>query len=324
MPTAPPDVRLDGDSLVIGDVHVSFQRTLRIPEQGIHALPPGLGQFPLRRIADYVTTAPASWLAKGGVLLPVYQREAMWLSFDADAPSALKIGVGKVCAVSGKPWSDALSQEPQNYVALPLQPWLDGINSGDGTVRQFVAVQHGLGATVEGQVTGEETHGGVQLAVHALTEPLRKQWENESRRQPMYDAMICGSVPPMSADMGLGAGGMMRQEIYDDERPLTDYAAQESRVFVHLCSASQWRAITGEEPPVTPVSARVYTEAGLPWFDYYDADAADLPPSQALADVKPVGDWLGDDPDLEGLKQPTWVVPVGPDKNGPPVKDGAW
>jgi hypothetical protein len=160
-----------------------------------------------------------------------------------------------------------LSQEPQNYVALPLQPWLDGINSGDGTVRQFVAVQHGLGATVEGQVTGEETHGGVQLAVHALTEPLRKQWENESRRQPMYDAMICGSVPPMSADMGLGAGGMMRQEIYDDERPLTDYAAQESRVFVHLCSASQWRAITGEEPPVTPVSARVYTEAGLPWFD---------------------------------------------------------
>jgi hypothetical protein len=71
MPTAPPDVRLDGDSLVIGDVHVSFQRTLRIPEQGIHALPPGLGQFPLRRIADYVTTAPASWLAKGGVLLPV-------------------------------------------------------------------------------------------------------------------------------------------------------------------------------------------------------------------------------------------------------------
>ena len=38
----------------------------------------------------------------------------------------------------------------------------------------------------------------------------------------MYDAMICGSVAPMSADMGLGVGGMMRQEIYDDERPLTD------------------------------------------------------------------------------------------------------
>lgn len=75
---------------------------------------------------------------------------------------------------------------------------------------------------------------------------------------------------------------------------------------------------------MTPVSARAYTEAGLPWFDYYNADADDLPPSQVLADVKPAGDWLGEDPDLEGLQQPTSVVPLGPDKNGAPVADGDW
>ena len=40
--------------------------------------------------------------------------------------------------------------------------------------------------------------------------------------------------------------------------------------------------------------------------------------------MKPVGEWLGDDPDLEGLQQPTWVVPVGPDKKGAPVVDGDW
>lgn len=72
------------------------------------------------------------------------------------------------------------------------------------------------------------------------------------------------------------------------------------------------------------VSARAYTEAGLPWFDYYDADAGDLPPSQALSDVKPVGEWLGEDPDLEGLQQAKWIVPVGPDKKGAPVSDGDW
>lgn len=77
-------------------------------------------------------------------------------------------------------------------------------------------------------------------------------------------------------------------------------------------------------PAQGPASARAYTAAGLPWFDYYDADAADLPPSQVLADVKPVGKWLGDDPDLDGLKQPTWVMPVGPDKKGAPVLDGEW
>lgn len=317
--TSTPLPTLNGDELVVGDVRVSFQRTLRTPEHGVHPLPPGLGRFPLRRVADYPDTAPSAWQEKGGVMLPVYQREAMWLSLDSAAPAALKVGVGKVNAVSGQAWSDVLAAEPQNYLAVPLQPWLDGINSGDGTVRQFIAVRHGLGATVEGQVTGEEAHGGLQLAVHALTPAARKR--SRALPRPSYDAF---AVPCAGAAMGIGAGGTMRQEIYDDDRPLSDYvAAETARVFVHLCSASQWRAITGEEPPVTPVSARAYTHAGLPWFDYYDADAANLPPSQALADVKPVGDWLGEDPDLEGLQQPAWVVSVGPSA-GAPVADGTW
>lgn len=318
-----PLVRLLQDQLVLDGVMVSFQRTLRIPEHGVHALPPGLGRFPLRRVADYPDTAPTSWLERGGVMLPVYQREAMWLSFSAEAPSALKVGVGKVCAVSGNPWEDGLSQDPQNYLAVPLQPWLDGINSGDGTVRQFVAVRHGLGATVEAQVTGQETHGAVQLAVHTLTPEARRRWKEQERLRPDVDFMVCGAAP-MSADMGIGAGGTMRQEIYDDERPVTDYNEQGSRLFVHLCSAAQWRTITGEDPPTTPVSARAYSEAALPWFDYYDADAQDLPPSQALADVNPVGDWLGDDPELLGLQQPPWTITVGPDASGAPVIDGDW
>ena len=37
----------------------------------------------------------------------------------------------------------------QNYVAIPKQKWLDGINCGDGTIRQFVAMPLGQGYTVE-------------------------------------------------------------------------------------------------------------------------------------------------------------------------------
>ena len=74
--------------------------------------------------------------------------------------------------------------------------------------------------------------------------------------------------------MGLGAGGRMRQEVYADDRPLADYDESGARrVFVHLCSAAQWAAITGEVPPPTPVDRDAYVSAGLPWFDYYDADA---------------------------------------------------
>ena len=70
--------------------------------------------------------------------------------------------------------------------------------------------------------------------------------------------------------MGLGAGGRMRQEVYADDRPLADYDESGARrVFVHLCSAAQWTAITGEVPPPTPVDRDAYVRAGLPWFDFY-------------------------------------------------------
>ncbi len=322
-----PSVKIVRDQLVLGPVRVDFQRTLRIPETGLHPLPPGLGRFPLRRVEDYPDTVPAEWLARGGVMLPIYQREAMWLSFHADEPSALQIGVGKVCAVSGLPWIEHLVKEPQNYVALPDQPWLDGINAGDGFIRQFVAVPLGSGATVEGQVTGEETHGGVQLRAIGLTEEALAEWRAARQmRADVYAAeMVLGCSPaPSSADMGLGAGGRMRQEVYTDDRPLGDYDESGAlRVFVHLCSAAQWTAITGEVPPPTPVDRGAYVKAGLPWFDYYDADAQDLAPSPILAKVKTVGEKLNTEDGPFVPVDPKSVIMLGgasPD----PVTDGTW
>ena len=306
--TGSAPVKIVRDKLVLGPVTVSFQRTLRIPETGLHPLPPGLGRFPLRRVADYPDTAPAEWLSRGGVMLPIYQREAMWLSFNASEPTALQVGVGKVCAVSGLPWIEHLVGDPQNYLALPDQPWLDGINAGDGFIRQFVAVPLGSGATVEGQVTGQETHGGVQLRAVGLTQQALAAWQAAQalRAECCADLVLGGGpLPAPSASMGLGAGGRMRQEVYSDDRPLADYDESGARrVFVHLCSAEQWTAITGEVPPSTPVDRDAYVQAGLPWFDYYDADAHDLAPSEILANVKSVGKTLGAEEDP--------FVPVGP------------
>ena len=164
--------RVDHDVLHIGPVAITFQRTLRIPDDGNdYPLPPGLGPFPIRRVADYAARVPDSWREHGGIFIPMWQREALWLRFEGIAwrPNALKVGVGKVNAVSGRPWSERLQPEDrdgnQDYVVVPEQPWLDGINSGDGTIRQFVAMPLGMGYTVEGQITGEERHGGIQLCV---------------------------------------------------------------------------------------------------------------------------------------------------------------
>ncbi|MET9731081.1 hypothetical protein ABZZ79_10580 [Streptomyces sp. NPDC006458] len=343
-------VRIDGNTLRLpGGVAVRFIRTLRLPEKGTHPLPPGLGEFPLRRVTDYPGTAPAEWLARGGVMLPVYLREAMWLSFAGTTePAALQVGVGKVCAVSGKPWSDRLRRDPQNYLVLPRQPWLDGINSGKGTVRQFVAVPLGLGATVEGQVTGEESWGGVQLRSFPLTDAAAAAWREEELRcaerapvpPPMYGAAAFGAPPApgavpapaaapagrprRAAAMGLGVGGSMRQEVYQDGRPATDWSTEASgRVFVHLLTPPEWRRVTGEQAPPSPVDRAAYTRAGLPWFDYYDDEADDLAPTDTLAAVKPVGDWLGEDHEPWQPPAPHQVKPLG-DAPGQQVQDGDW
>lgn len=340
-------VRIDGNTLRLpGGVAVRFVRTLRLPETGTHPLPPGLGEFPLRRVSDYPDTVPEQWRARGGVMLPVYLREAMWLSFAGTTqPAALQVGAGKVCAVSGLPWSGRLSREPQNYVVLPRQPWLDGINSGKGTVRQFVAVPLGLGATVEGQVTGEETWGGVQLQSFPLNDVELARWREKERLRVERERSITlpppgyGAAMPMAAPaggaapagrpraaaaMGLGVGGSMRQEVYRDDRPLTDWSEQPAgRVFVHLVTPPEWRRITGEAPPPSPVDRAAYTRAGLPWFDYYDQDAEDLAPTDTLGGVKPVGDWIGDDHDPWQAPSAQQVQPLK-DAPGKPVADGDW
>ncbi|MES9526003.1 hypothetical protein ABWI14_36475, partial [Streptomyces capoamus] len=132
------------------------------------------------------------------------------------------------------------------------------------------------------------------------------------------------AAPPRAAAMGLGVGGSMRQEVYRDDRPPGDWSEEPAgRVFVHLVTPPEWRRITGEAPPPSPVDRAAYTRAGLPWYDYYDADAEDLAPSDTLGGVEPVGEWLGADLDPWQAPSAGQVAPLK-DAPGKPVEDGEW
>lgn len=96
----------------------------------------------------------------------------MWINFEAESPFAIKIFVGGVNVVSGKPAgatpkprSRSEKDKLQDYVVVPEQPWIDGIACGDGYVKQFVAMKMGEGYSVEAQITGEEIVGGLQFEV---------------------------------------------------------------------------------------------------------------------------------------------------------------
>ncbi len=282
------------------DAHMSidFQRTLRIPDDGRdYPLPAGLGRIPLRHVDDFAERVPPLWISHGGVMLPMYQSEAMWLSFspqwiedrDTQYPFAIKIATGKMNTVTGEHWKAGLHRDPQDYVVAPEQPWLDGYCVEKGFIRQFVAMPLGAGYTAEEQLTGKAAHGGLQIAAIPMK---RKVFErrfpkiDQRERYGQPEDMALYSVAPA---MGLAPGGRMRQEIYDDPFNLDDWDLEKtSRCFLHIANSMTWRAITKENPPTTPPTAKEYIEAGLPWFDYYDDNAKALKGAKKLGAMKSV------------------------------------
>ena len=174
-------IQLKDDALVFRfpEVHpeagltIDFQRTLRIPDDGDeYPLPPGLGRFPVCHVDDFGDSVPKPWIEHGGVMLPMYQSEAMWLNFDTafvarqgKYPFAIKIAAGKIDAVSGEGWSEHLHAKPQDYMVAPEQPWLDGFCVEKGVIRQFVAMPLGAGYSAEEQLTDKAEYGGVQILV---------------------------------------------------------------------------------------------------------------------------------------------------------------
>jgi hypothetical protein len=329
---------LEHDRLVVrfpevhADAHctIEFQRTLRIPDDNrVHGLPPGLGTFPLFHVDDYASKLPAHWAGHGGVFLPMYQAEAMWIRFHSRYPFAVKIATGKINAVSGEAWTphlqsigqpngqaldragymQSLTSAPripvngaQDYVTIPDQPWLDGFNVGNGQIRQFVAMPLGDGYTVEEQITGEAIHGGLQLIVY----PLDPRYYTPPR--PITRGITAGllfngypgdmlsasasfactnsmslSASAQSAQMGLAPGGLMKQEVFADRHGINKWdQAHSAKCFVHLLNSAQFERVTGRRPPTQAPTAQNYSNAGLPWYEYYAENLRSVPGSDKL------------------------------------------
>jgi len=284
-----PDVHRDAN------LEIEFQRTLRIPDdERTYPLPPGLGAFPIRVVDDYADRLPAGWRRHGGVVLPMHQSEALWIRFlphydraRASAyPFAVKVGAGKVNAVTGEPWTDGLQARPQAHIVASLQPWLDGFCVEKGVIRQFVAMPLGAGYSAEEQLTGAAEHGGLQIEVFPMK---RAAFERRFPKRPHAGRAVFLAAPGADYSMGLAPGGRMRQELYEDPFEFDDWDLTHSaRCFVHIANTLVWRSITESAPPSPPPTAAEYTRHGLPWFEYYDEDAVALEGSDKLASLKSV------------------------------------
>ena len=324
-----PDIHRDAEG------SISFQRTLRIPDDNrSYPLPPGLGNFPLLPVAPYAGGLPARWPDHGGVFMPMYQAEALWVDFQSRRgpgyPMAIKVAAGKVNAVTGEPFRTELTAGTQDYLVVPEQPWLDGFCIRKGVVRQFVAMPLGEGYTAEEQLTGAAEHGGLQIVAYPMKADRYEKLLVKRRRalEGVADmAMSCGVAAPQG--LGLAPGGLMRQEIFEDSYGIDAWDQQvRSRCFVHLLNSAQFRSVTGAAPPHEPPTAKDYNRAGLPWFEYYDADRRALEGAERLARLDSVAvhrlkegkESLEDD--TGGAPAPEQIVPLGPEPGH--IRDGGW
>ena len=290
-PEVHPEAKLD----------ITFQRTLRIPDDGEdYPLPAGLGALPLRYIEDCAGELSEDTLSRGGILMPMYQSEATWIDFRCDYPMAIKIAAGKINAVTGRPWANGLQSNPQDYMVAPRQPWIDGFCVEKGVVRQFVAEPLGQGKTVEEVMTGKAEWGGLQIVVCPMkADEYRQRFEQP--KQEFYDmpaflrrqADVCMSA---SDPMGLAAGGRIYQKIYKDKYGLDVWDIEAaSRCFLHIANSSTYKRMTGESPPTTPITQEEYQDQGIPWFFHYAEQAQSLEGGQfdLLKDARHVssGQW---------------------------------
>lgn len=284
------------DEIRIGRfTRISFHRTLRIPEDGRdYPLPSGLGRFPIHRVEDYSSTVPAKWLLDGGFFIPLYQKEALFLQFEGPTwhPTIAKVCVGKINAISGKPYNEALSAQNQDYLVIPNQSWLDGICSGPGVVRQFVAMPLGQGYTIESQITDEEEFGGFQIVAFESVsgrfpdrDPAVDEWIRQIEeywKQPpvlMSSPASGGGCREVEVSMGIAAGGNIKQQIQKDTYGVETWNTERRRsLTIHLVNSLAYKAITGFDPPSSPITSVEYQRAKIPWYSHYDETAPVVKP----------------------------------------------
>lgn len=148
-----PFTEVSSDSIIVGegDLSISLMRTVRVPENSkVYDLPPGLGRFPVFNIHPFSSRLPTSVVAQGGIFFPMYQMEAMWISFESHTERryAIRPFLGGVNGISGEAAIGDMNVimrrmnsvgPKQDYIVTPEQIWLDGIATSPGIVKQFVA-----------------------------------------------------------------------------------------------------------------------------------------------------------------------------------------
>jgi hypothetical protein len=266
------EIEVNRDEIHFGaSMTVRFMRTLRVPDDGReYSSLPTFGAFPIYSVQDHADRIPASWRARSGVFIPMYQREAMWISLSGRwwKPNAVKVGVGGVNALTAKPWKEELAGDPQDYLICTEQQRINGVSEANHPVRQFVAMP------LKGKTAGMRvisTAGAIDLDVIVFEPKPGRFPHRPPHKKRMREVQPCRSPTSEGTETGLVASSGNEQRTVADPYGVDTWdQSNYGRLRVHIVDSEVFRDITGKAPSPTPVSTKEYLAAGLPWLDCYE------------------------------------------------------
>ncbi|KAL3952916.1 hypothetical protein ACCO45_012859 [Purpureocillium lilacinum] len=198
---------------------------------------------------------PESMIRKMGMVVPMYPREALVLSFRCQSDDtrhyiysgsssggqklAIKVLTGGINAISGLPATEGVASDRQDHITVPAQQRLDGFNvvskDGQGMVRQFVSMPVGEGYSVEGQITGVEKYNGLQLILAPPFIGPCKFWLDKGSGRRLVEL---SRLDESSSSMGLAAGMRLRMSGKD----LTELWRQRHENSLDRLDSESWSA----------------------------------------------------------------------------------
>jgi hypothetical protein len=133
----------------------------------------------------------------------------------------------------------------------------------------------------------------IERQVLSLDGTPLKQWITTDH---VHKVLVLSLLPTEQVRMGISIGGNIKQDIEPDERSPRIWDVANSRILnVQIINSVDFHAVTGRQPPPTPITPATYAALKIPFFEIY----GDEPPSHisgAFETVQTVGAIEADNP----------------------------
>ncbi|MEO8369360.1 MAG: hypothetical protein ABI806_09175, partial [Candidatus Solibacter sp.] len=94
---------------------------------------------------------------------------------------------------------------------------------------------------------------------------------------------------PVAGEMGLAGGGAIVQSVYPDPYGVDSWDGGNFHdIRILILNSEVFGAVTGQQPPPSPITVADYERAGLPWFRLEDEELGDIGATGKLQHLKTV------------------------------------